>query len=1010
MLGRTLKRVVMAMLFLTWIFSFYSGGARASEWGWSVTEVPVTLMPGDQKVPAIDGETVFFRDYSLTAAGRLMKKDIFEGIEEEFAGPGVIAGPDADGGAVAWQNSSKLICMRSLGGDPDRCVTSPTATRFAFSGVHAIIEQGSGTKISLISFDTLSSKTLDSSTLPGMKRQPDIDGGQAVWIKERGYAGRYYEPLIVSYSLSSGVATYLTRTGGGTNSKGASKYQRINPTISNGRVLYQQKINEVGEQWDIAEAVFDTFGSTVVDAPGDQIYPSLSGNLVVYQDNRNGHYDESGKWIDDWDIYMKDLESGIEQPVCTAPGNQSSPVIKGNIIAWEDSRNGSVDIYAAVLAQAAADEQLMQAYSPLLVMHRNEDFMPADVGAMVSGAGTTLKEGGSERLSTPGTLTLDALGGFGPGAYIDLPGRCLTCGIHLPDPDFDRYIRADYVRPYRAVMSAGDRFEAAYGRVVRMGDRTVIQYWLNYYFNNHPMLGHEGDWELVEVELDRDLKPVRVSGSQHGHGKIRRWQDIGVVDGHPLIYVARGSHANYFESGSHSVEMSGLPNPLVMDETDSFADSRAVQPRVVPLPGSVFDFPGYRWLAFAGRWGEVNGKPGGDPPVGPAWSGDRWSSPFAWSGLEWDGWRGLAGKLVGFEVSVGLGVDVDLYDFQGRHVGREASGGIEKNIPGSQYIEAADSGRKTIIIPDQGPAASYLLKLSGAAAQSAPVTLTFFEPASGLVTEAYYGQVNVGGGAAASLAIGPGSQAEAYSLSIDLHGDGVADTTQPPDELTTRGADTMAPGSVGDLTIGGDGGGVARLSWTAPGDDGYSGTATAYMLRYSSEPINSDNWNDAEPVSISTAPAAAGAVEAVTTTDLPSDKDLYFAVRSVDDAGNVSGPSNVTMVARPRLSLVAAAIAWESYSDYLQRQLSVSYRVGNNGSGKAFGFTIHGVSTTPASVTIAEQMNLTIGEIAPGQTAEFKVKFLVPGGVLRFVTSMSASCRDEIGMELWFPGPPGQVQ
>jgi beta propeller repeat protein len=87
----------------------------------------------------------------------------------------------------------------------------------------------------------------------------------------------------------------------------------------------------------------------VVVEPGDQVNPSLDGSLLVYQDNRSGHYDESGVWVGEWDLYMKDLDTGIEVPLCTAAGDQVNPRIDGNTIVWQDNRSGDWDIYAAVL-------------------------------------------------------------------------------------------------------------------------------------------------------------------------------------------------------------------------------------------------------------------------------------------------------------------------------------------------------------------------------------------------------------------------------------------------------------------------------------------------------------------------------------------------------------------------------------------------------------------------------------------------------------------------------------
>jgi len=65
------------------------------------------------------------------------------------------------------------------------------------------------------------------------------------------------------------------------------------------------------------------------------------GDIVVWADNRNTA-------TTGWDIFMKDLSTGIESPVCLAPNDQYSPAIFGNIVAWEDARGGwqAYDIYA----------------------------------------------------------------------------------------------------------------------------------------------------------------------------------------------------------------------------------------------------------------------------------------------------------------------------------------------------------------------------------------------------------------------------------------------------------------------------------------------------------------------------------------------------------------------------------------------------------------------------------------------------------------------------------------
>jgi beta propeller repeat protein len=72
-----------------------------------------------------------------------------------------------------------------------------------------------------------------------------------------------------------------------------------------------------------------------------QINPSVSGPIIVWQDNRNGN----------WDIYAYDLQTMTEYPICTAAGSQINPSVNyGDIFAppmivWQDNRRGNWDIY-----------------------------------------------------------------------------------------------------------------------------------------------------------------------------------------------------------------------------------------------------------------------------------------------------------------------------------------------------------------------------------------------------------------------------------------------------------------------------------------------------------------------------------------------------------------------------------------------------------------------------------------------------------------------------------------
>ena len=63
-----------------------------------------------------------------------------------------------------------------------------------------------------------------------------------------------------------------------------------------------------------------------------QEFPDVSGNRIVWSDHRNGEYR---------DLYYYDLTTGQEHPLCTAPLGQYYPYIKGNRVVWLDYRGDS---------------------------------------------------------------------------------------------------------------------------------------------------------------------------------------------------------------------------------------------------------------------------------------------------------------------------------------------------------------------------------------------------------------------------------------------------------------------------------------------------------------------------------------------------------------------------------------------------------------------------------------------------------------------------------------------
>ncbi|MFD0669854.1 fibronectin type III domain-containing protein [Cohnella sp. GCM10027633] len=107
------------------------------------------------------------------------------------------------------------------------------------------------------------------------------------------------------------------------------------------------------------------------------------------------------------------------------------------------------------------------------------------------------------------------------------------------------------------------------------------------------------------------------------------------------------------------------------------------------------------------------------------------------------------------------------------------------------------------------------------------------------------------------------------------------------------GSDTIAPAAISNLAAPTSGSANVNLTWTAPGDDNATGTATSYDIRYSTSTITNGNWASAATVTGEPTPAVAGTSESFNVTGLTANTTYYFAIRASDEASNVGALSNV---------------------------------------------------------------------------------------------------------------------
>jgi hypothetical protein len=109
---------------------------------------------------------------------------------------------------------------------------------------------------------------------------------------------------------------------------------------------------------------------------------------------------------------------------------------------------------------------------------------------------------------------------------------------------------------------------------------------------------------------------------------------------------------------------------------------------------------------------------------------------------------------------------------------------------------------------------------------------------------------------------------------------------------TTQAADTTPPSFVNNLAVTSTTANSVTLSWTVRGDDGTTGTATSYDLRYSMGQLNNGNFSGGIRVSGVPAPQAPGTTQIFTVTGLTPGTTYYFGLKTADEVPNWSTVSN----------------------------------------------------------------------------------------------------------------------
>jgi hypothetical protein len=134
---------------------------------------------------------------------------------------------------------------------------------------------------------------------------------------------------------------------------------------------------------------------------------------------------------------------------------------------------------------------------------------------------------------------------------------------------------------------------------------------------------------------------------------------------------------------------------------------------------------------------------------------------------------------------------------------------------------------------------------------------------------------------------------KASALIVAVFVAGFIQATAAHASLNPKGSDTTPPAAVTDLAASDPNIHSVQLTWTAPGDDGHSGRAARYDVRYSASPITEANWEKAIEAGDELYQKPAGKPMLYQANQLKTGATYYFALKTTDSSGNISGLSNV---------------------------------------------------------------------------------------------------------------------
>ncbi len=254
-----------------------------------------------------------------------------------------------------------------------------------------------------------------------------------------------------------------------------------------------------------------------------------------------------------------------------------------------------------------SEKMLIRKYAPFVYFHPKECYFPCGVGWFVNQCAvwkllsdlpkTRINLKPKELVAHVGAITPDNVAVLGQ----------YTQDYHFLKPkNKEVYYGEPLVKNTSSKISNLESNAPCYAHLFKKGSGEIVIQYLFFYAYNGPTVdiglvsfgSHVGDWEHIDVHLNRDLTIKEVYLAAHGSNNFGSYvaaKDLNFYEKtHPIIYSALSGHSSYSKEIKYFNK--------AFDQTGKGATWNT-QHTVINV-----NDPGQEWINFKGQWGNSKSK------------------------------------------------------------------------------------------------------------------------------------------------------------------------------------------------------------------------------------------------------------------------------------------------------------------------------------------------------------------------------------------------------------------